>query len=318
MHHNRSRPLCVRGTEEARSGTSSGALRPPIMRCSNRKLLAYALVLLAALSLILQSDLLAFESKAPHHASNKKHSARWRSLMEHQKQQQQQQQQEAQAVEEKALPTLTPRSGTTIFAAAVARAAVVDSVNAIATSARGKGSVEPPAAAMRTAAAVVTPTSDSAVGELACPSVFVYNASQFSSKQLLDIGFGWPTGINEPWLFYSDQHNTGAVVLGRVLSSKRCQLVSDPKKASLFLVPLEFPPIRQATPEEIAKVWDFMPPTHEESLWHVCKRMYEEDWRHVLEHWSPQTARKHVFMPIHYFELDGFCRGAEPAYADCH
>ena len=288
--------------------------RPPIMRCSNRELLAYALVLLAALSLILQSDLLAFES--PHRASNKKHSARWRSLMEQQKQQQQQL--EAQASEETALPKLTRRSGTTIFAsAAAARAAVVDSVDAIATTARGEGFVELPAAAMRTAAAVVaTSTSNSAAGERDCPSVFVYNASQFSSKQLLDVGFGWP--LTEPWLFYSDQHNTGAVVLGRVLSSKRCRLVSDPQEASLFLVPLEFPPSRQATPEEIARVWEFMPPADEERLWHVCKRLYEEDWRHVLEHWSPQTARKHVFVPIHFFELDGFCRGAEPAYADCH
>jgi hypothetical protein len=30
--------------------------------------------------------------------------------------------------------------------------------------------------------------SNSAAGERDCPSVFVYNASQFSSKQLLDVG----------------------------------------------------------------------------------------------------------------------------------
>ena len=152
--------------------------------------------------------------------------------------------------------------------------------------------------------------------ERPCPSVYIYNASQLDADKLFLKGFGPQLG-DVPWLLDSEQHGTGAVVLARLLRSARCTLVSEEHaaQAQVFIVPLTFPPARMPTPEEVNKVWDFMPPASAEQLRGTCIRFATEDWKSVLQHWTPENAARHVFLPLDYFDFYGFCSGAENAFS---
>lgn len=240
------------------------------MRLTNREAIAWSLVLLAALSLVLQSDLLAIDAASP--------PKRKRRALHH-------------------IAFHTNRS-----AARAARAAKAAARKAAAADA---------------AAIVITPPMTDYHSHVhaapVCPPVYVYNASQLDERDLFNVGFGPQLGTEE-WLRHSDQHATGSAIIARLLHSKRCPLVTDPARARLFLVPLVFPPLRRATEEEAHKVWDFMPPADEERLWAVCEKIYKTDWSAALTHLTRANAARHVFMPLAYFEVTGFCRGAEPFF----
>jgi hypothetical protein len=145
-----------------------------------------------------------------------------------------------------------------------------------------------------------------------CPLVYVYNGSGFDHAELVEKSFGarLDTDGGDPWLFNSEQHGHGSLIVARLLRSRRCW-TSDPSRAELFLVPLIFPRPRMSTPEEMSQVWDFMPPNHLESLWSGCQRLVSEDWLSVLPHLGPSTARRHFLLPLQYFDLRGFCVGAD-------
>ena len=175
------------------------------------------------------------------------------------------------------------------------------------------------------------PPSPSADSDRGCPSIFVYDPPP-SMTQPLHLGHlflqSYGTQLpgtlstGEPYLYDSDQHGLGALILERVLNpqNKRCRHVHDPSHADLFLVPLVFPPQRPAA-DEMGKVFDFMPPSALEQLWHVCSRFVEQrgvpsfDWLAALPHLSDATARRHVLVPLQHFELFGFCMGADPGWS---
>lgn len=144
--------------------------------------------------------------------------------------------------------------------------------------------------------------------------MYIYNASQLDQRTLFQAGFGVPLSPKSmPWLYNSEQHATGSLVLARLLQSERCQLVKeeDAASAQLFLVPLVFSP---KVPSSVAKVWDWVAPDEEDRLWSVCERFYSQEWKSVLPHWTEATAARHVFVPTDYFALLDFCRGADPAF----
>ena len=148
-----------------------------------------------------------------------------------------------------------------------------------------------------------------------CPSTYIYNATRLGSLADLRLrAFG--SRLDDGYLYDSGQHDLGSLILARLLGSQRCQHVSDPAQAELFLVPLVFPPRRYPTAAEANKIWEFMPPPDEERLWAVCGRFVDpaHDWQAFLPHLNSKTARRHVLIPLAYFELAGFCMGADPGW----
>lgn len=150
-----------------------------------------------------------------------------------------------------------------------------------------------------------------------CRSVYIYNASSLNSRWLEREALGEQLGP-EAWLRDCEQHSTGAVLLSRLLRSKRCPLVPESRahEAELFLIPLSLPSAREPTRAELEHgPWDFMPPNEEEQLWAGgCMRLANEDWRALLPHLTTDNVARHVIIPVEKTEIINMCRYAEPAF----
>ncbi len=160
------------------------------------------------------------------------------------------------------------------------------------------------------------PAAPPLAGDRGCPSVYIYNASQFDVEELKAQGFGLRLPENEPWLYDSNQHGLGALILQRLLSSKRCRSESDPAKADVFILPISFRQPRKPTEEESNKIWDFMPPPDVESLWEACQTFVEpsSDWARIAPHLNAKTAGRHLLVPTAYFDFFGFCAHADKGW----
>lgn len=154
------------------------------------------------------------------------------------------------------------------------------------------------------------PSAATSPAQSSCPAVYVYNATRLDVGQLKLQSFGEHLS-DADGLYNSNQHGLGALMFARLLRSKRCRPVTDPREAELFIVPLLIPPRRA---ESSLRVETFMAASMQESFWHVCKRMYEEDWFATLPHLTPTNAARHVFIPDDILELTDTCLGIDPAY----
>ena len=189
--------------------------------------------------------------------------------------------------------------------------------------ARQLNAAEPAAATTATAASAAAATPQTRLSSLPpCVRVYVYNASQLSERELRQKGFGSPLreqlvgAEGAGGLFNTEQHATGAILLSRLLRSKRCPIVSDPAAAQVFIVPMLAAPVDAALASgEGGVTFSFMPPSVRAALWPLCERLITENWTAVLPHFTPRTASRHVFLSDIFFALFNSCDGADPGFA---
>jgi len=154
-------------------------------------------------------------------------------------------------------------------------------------------------------------------GDRGCPAAYIYNQSQALADPILRSAFGsrlsGARGVD--YLYDSNQHGLGSILLTRYLDSAgRCRVVRDPKEAQIFIVPLLIKPIEEEPENERNKVWEFMPPAEWRRIQPLCERLMSDEWPTTLPYLNERTAPRHIFVPLTFFEMAGFCEGGIPAF----
>lgn len=134
-----------------------------------------------------------------------------------------------------------------------------------------------------------------------CPATYVYHLDQLHAYNN-DTGYG-NLLVKYLHLYDTEQHELGKIIFSHAFHSP-C-IVHDPAKASVFLVPVLFPPERAPTTEEIenggTKIATYSKGASE-VLNAVCPTLPDM-------HLPYKGKGPHVFISDTYFTLEGFCAG---------
>ena len=116
----------------------------------------------------------------------------------------------------------------------------------------------------------------------------------------------------------SEQQDGGRAIIWHYLRGS-CPITTDPQKAQIFIIPLIFPDYNDFSyvHDTPGKVYEFMPPRAEARLKSVCERFTQSEWLiNNMEYLNDYTVRKHVVIPLEFFDFMGFCKGAIPNFVD--